>query len=234
MMRIGILLCDNMEPAFKKAHGEYPDMYRAWLTSAQAELDFNVYDLTQGHFPSDINVCDGYLITGSQYSVYDAIPWIEQLHDFVRLLYVENKKMLGICFGHQLIANALGGRVIKSPHGWGVGISEQQIIIRKPWMQPGLDTVTLCRSHQDQVVLLPDNAEALAGNNFCPYYMLQVGSNVITIQGHPEFSKTYTQALLEKRQQNLGAVCYQQGMQSLSMPVDGLIVAQWFYNFLKS
>ncbi|MGL5742903.1 MAG: glutamine amidotransferase-related protein [Legionella sp.] len=154
------------------------------------------------------------------------------LEDFVRELHTQKKKIIGICFGHQLIVKALGGQVIKSPKGWGIGMSVNKMIQNKPWMSPLLDALNLIVSHQDQVVALPLMAEVLAASDFCPFYLLQIGDNIVTVQGHPAFTKSYSQALIETRKSKLGNALSEQGLKSLQLKCDDVVFAHWIVNFL--
>jgi GMP synthase-like glutamine amidotransferase len=143
------------------------------------------------------------------------------------------KKLIGICFGHQLIAKALGGKVIRSPKGWGVGLSLNSITGRTEWMVPALDIINLPVSHSEQVVEPPLHATLLASTEFCPYFMLQIGEHILTVQGHPEFSKNYTKDLMEMRKDALSDESYQQGLSSLALASDGEIMARWTGRFLR-
>ncbi|STX37818.1 glutamine amidotransferase-related protein [Legionella feeleii] len=232
-MNLGLLQCDEVQEKFAPVHGRYPDMFARLLKKADPSLEFVVYDVRQGELPITIDTCDAYLITGSRHGVNDDLPWIRVLEDFVLQLNNAAKKVIGICFGHQLIAKALGGEVIKSPKSWGVGMSQNKMTQQKPWMIPQRDNFKLLVSHQDQVVTLPLNAEILAGSDFCPFYMLQFGDNLFTIQGHPEFTKAYSQALIEDRERILGKECYEQGLKSLQQDADDELIAQWIINFLR-
>jgi len=232
-MNIGILQCGQVQEHLVPEHGQYPEMFVKLLKQADPSLTFSVYDAKFADLPSDIDRCDAYLITGSRHGVNDDLPWIPRLEHFIRDAHAAQKKMIGICFGHQIIAKALGGKVIKSPNGWGVGMSTNKIIQQKPWMTPARHPFNLLISHQDQVVELPPGAEVLASNDACPNYMVQIGNN-LTVQGHPEFSKAYSQALLESRKDILDTARYERGLQSLHQDKDDTIVAQWIINFLKT
>jgi GMP synthase-like glutamine amidotransferase len=231
-MKIGILQCDQVHEKFIAEHGPYPDMFAALLHQADPSLTFVVYDVEHDEFPQEINAADAYLITGSRHSVNDDFPWIANLEEFVRQLHSAKKKVVGICFGHQLIAKALGGKVIKSPKGWGIGMSTNQITQQKYWMNPPQDNFHLLVSHQEQVVELPSDAEVLASSDFCPFYLLQIKENLITVQGHPEFSKGYSQALIEDRKAILGKERLEQGLMSLTIELDSSLFARWIVNFL--
>jgi len=230
---IGILKCDSVSEQFVADHGQYPEMFAKLLLPVEPSLQFVTFDAENSELPSDIHAADAYLITGSRRGVNDGYPWIEALISFVVKLHEAQKKIVGICFGHQLIAKALGGQVIKSPKGWGVGMSKNDVRQQKGWMQPYQAQLNILVSHQDQVVELPQEAEVLASSDFCPNYMMQIKSNVLSIQGHPEFSKGYSKDLLDSREDRVGPVLYNQAINSLVLPVDDHLVAQWIVNFIK-
>jgi GMP synthase-like glutamine amidotransferase len=231
-MKLGILKCDEVNEVFAHDHGQYPDMFAELLRPADPKLEFTVFDVEQGLFPKDIHAVDAYLITGSRHGVNDGFPWIAQLEEFIQTIHKAQKKVVGICFGHQLIAKALGGQVIKSPKGWGVGMSQNTIIQNKAWMQPFKQQFNLLVSHQDQVVKLPPGAEVLAASSFCPFYMMQLDNHIITIQGHPEFTKAYARDLMVSRETILAADTFQQGIKTLALSEDDALIAQWIVNFL--
>lgn len=233
-MNLGILNCDQVSEALARRYGQYPDMFAAFFKTVDPQMQFTVFDALKEELPQNIDAADAYLITGSRYGVNDGYPWIAQLEDFVRVLYAANKKIIGICFGHQLIAKALGGEVIKSPKGWGVGVLEYQVVRTKEWMQPARAEFTLLASHQDQVVMLPPDAEVLAASEFCPNYMLQIGNNILTIQGHPEFTKDYAKDLLHSREDMVGDEVYAEGMHSMVLKHEHFLMAQWIVHFLQS
>ncbi|TAL61780.1 MAG: GMP synthase [Legionella sp.] len=233
-MKLGILKCDRVSEMFVAEHGHYPEMFAKLLLAVDPEIEFIEFDVEHGEFPQDIDEVDAYLITGSRHGVNDGFPWITQLEEFVRQLHAAGKKVIGICFGHQLIAKALGGKVIKSPNGWGVGISQNQVKAQKEWMTPLLEQFNLLVSHQDQVVELPKGAEILAGSDFCPNYLMQVGNNLLSVQGHPEFTKAYSEALMVSREDTIGEKEFIEGMKSLELPEDDVHFARWLINFMRA
>lgn len=123
--------------------------------------------------------------------------------------------------------------MIKSPKGWGVGIAQNKVLQQKSWMHPFQEQFNLIISHQDQVVELPEEAEVLAGNDFCPYYMLQIGSHLLTIQGHPEFTKDYSRDLMLSREDTLNEDEFMRGMDSLQLHKDDQLIAQWMMRFIN-
>ncbi len=235
-MKIGILQIDSVRPEFQGEFGDYPTMFRAVLANAVAPgetIEFRDYDVEHGELPAAIDECDAYLITGSRESVYDDLPWLRALKDFVLKLDRARKPLVGICFGHQLVAHILGGQTKPAPVGWGVGVHETKVTQRQAWMTPFRDAFNLLSSHKDQVAKLPARASLFAGNAFCPYGGFTIDEHIVTFQGHPEFVKGYSRALLELRRQLLGDAVYSAGVKSLDEPTHEGVVARWILNFIK-
>jgi len=234
-MQIGILETDRVPNDLIDDFGSYSDMVEAWLRQERRELEFSRYDVVQELYPQDISECDAYIITGSKASAYDRNPWLCTLSHFISELYVRStKKLIGICFGHQMIAQALGGVVQKSPKGWGVGLAQSEVYQTEPWMMPTVKSFKLLAIHQDQVIDLPQAAMAIAGNRFCPYSVVKYGGSVLTFQGHPEHKKTYTQALMLRRKDAMEEAVLSAGLRSLDDDPDAQLVAKWVVNFLEA
>ncbi len=233
-MIIGILKADSVLEQFQPAHGDYPDMFVEVLGSGDTDIEFRVYDVEQGHYPLDLDECDAYIITGSKKSVYDDESWIRRLEEFVRELDQHRKKVLGICFGHQLIAQALGGEARLAEGGWCVGIHHNEVVSTQEFMIPQIPGFSLISSHRDQVTRLPRGAELLASSEFCPNAMFGIGDHILTIQGHPEFQKPYSRDLIEMRQEILGREKADAGIRSLDAELDREVVSQWILKFLSS
>jgi GMP synthase-like glutamine amidotransferase len=232
-MRIGLLQCDDVAPELRVTHGNYPEMFRALFHRVEPDLAFRVWRCLDGEIPDDIEAVDAWLTTGSKFGVNDGLAWIDDLEAFVRRLWKAGKPLVGICFGHQLIARALGGEVAKSEKGWGVGLSFNRVDERADWMapwQPGLDLLV---SHQDQVERLPQGARVLGGSDFCPAYLMQVGEHFLGVQGHPEFTKAYSRDLMALRADLVGARRVREGQASLSAPVDDALMVRWILAFMR-
>ncbi len=234
-MRIGILQADEVRPEFQDRFGDYPDMFQNLLRAAAVSenLEFTIYRVYQNRFPQSLDECDAYLITGSRDSVYDEADWIGTLGRFVRQLHKARKKLVGICFGHQLVAHYLGGKTRAAAQGWAVGVQKASVIETMPWMEPALGEFSLISSHQDQVISLPDSARIIAGSEFCPVGGFVVGDHILTLQGHPEFNKEYSRTLIEMRRQVLGEGCYEKGCLSLASETQEALIARWILNFLE-
>ena len=194
-MKLGILKTDAVRPEWVGEFGEYPDMFAALLAAEDPDMSFSVYDVEEGEYPADIDEVDAYLITGSKSSVYEDKPWIHALIDFVRELHARRKKIVGICFGHQLVAQALGGKTEKSPKGWGVGLQKYAFSRSPDWHDQGEAGFHILASHQDQVELA-EGAEVLAGSDFCENAVCQLGDYILTFQGHPEFVPAYSREIM--------------------------------------
>lgn len=232
-MRIGILQTDHVRPQLVTRHGDYEDMFATLLLSQAPGLDLVIYDV-QEVLPETID-CDAYLITGSKDSVYDDQPWITALADFVKDSLAAGKKVIGVCFGHQLMAHFFGGRVAAAEEGWAVGVHTSNVCQRYPWMADlPTEQLSLLSSHKDQVVELPDNAQVYLVSDFCPMAGFVQGSQVLTVQGHPEFSAEYASDLMDLRAEILGEIVYQAGKKSLSRATQSAVMAKWMLNFVAA
>ena len=206
-MRIGILRVGRVNPRIVRRFGEYPRMAESLVAPEDAPgaasgdggeaFEFAYWPVSEGVIPEDPAACDGWLVTGSRHSVYDPLPWIEPAAAFLRRAVEQERKVLGICFGHQLLAHALGGRVEKWPGGWGIGVQAYRVLTRPPWMRGAPDRVAFQAIHQDQVVVEPAGALRVASSDFCPSAMLAYGRVGFSVQAHPEFSREFSRSLLQ-------------------------------------
>ncbi len=228
-MKIGILVCDHVSKKNLAIGGDYSDMFKTLLPA----LDTVNYDVCKGHFPSSPFECDGYLVTGSKYSVYDQVDWILELKAFVKAIYDSGKKYIGVCFGHQMLGEALGGKVEKAQTGWSVGVNTFEVLAKEAWMEPFQPNYNLMMMCQDQVVKLPENSTVLAKTANCPVGMFRVGENMLGVQAHPEFPKAYELALLDSRWDRITAEKIDAAKESLALPVHDRVIAQWMMRFLE-
>lgn len=176
-MKIGILECGHTMPEVKAQHGTFPDMFAKLLDGH--DFTFANYDVEHLEFPETPRDCDGWLLTGSKHGAYEDHAFIAPLEDFIRASYAQSVPMVGICFGHQIIAQALGGQVEKYKGGWALGHTSYDF--------DGLGTVQLNAWHQDQITRLPQGATPVARNAFCEHAALVYGDRAFTVQPHPEF-----------------------------------------------
>jgi GMP synthase-like glutamine amidotransferase len=228
-LKIGILKTGRPPMAAIPRFGDYPAMFRGLL--GEDAYEWATFAVDEGQLPASPTACDAYLITGASCGVYDPLPWIAAAKAFLADARGQ-AALVGVCFGHQLMAEAFGGKVIQSPKGWGVGEHEYRILARRPWMDDAA-AIRLPASHQDQVVELPPGAEVIAANAFTPMGALDYGDRAISIQLHPEFDPAYAVALIEHRrgdrytpaQADAAVASYQQ-------PDDRARVGGWIRNFL--
>jgi GMP synthase-like glutamine amidotransferase len=188
------------------------------------------FDVQADELPAGPDGHAAYLITGSPAGVYEPLPWIEPLQEFIRA--AKDSKMVGICFGHQIMAEALGGHVEKSDKGWGAGLHRYSVVRREPWMN-GEMQVAAPASHQDQVVIQPPNTQIVVESSFTPYAGLAwTDRPAISFQFHPEFSPAFAKALIEKRYDIVPEP--DAAIASLDAPNDSQRVAAWIRRFLKA
>ena len=233
-MKIGILKCDSTNEHFRKQHGDYPDMFISLFRSVEPNLEFETYDVILGEYPNNLQDNDAYLISGSRYGVNDGDKWIDDLGKFVLKLQHWKHPLIGICFGHQMIAKALGGKTELATQGWGAGVQKYKKKFTAPWMEPDLEQFSILSFHKDQVIELPEGAVLIAENDFCPYSAYCIGEWLISFQGHPELTKDYVRALLHNRKNILGQEILKTGLKSLEQQVQPKIIAKWILNFIHN
>jgi len=231
-LNICILETDVLRPELVEQYHSYGRMFERLFASQPIPAQFTVFNVMNGEYPPADARYDAYLVTGSKADSFATDPWIETLKAFLLERYERGDKLLGICFGHQLLALLLGGKAERATQGWGVGTHEYSLASRAPWMTPEIETLTLLISHQDQVTSLPPDASVVASSEFCPFAAYQIGDQVLCFQGHPEFIHDYSRALLDIRQQHLGEPVYQQAIASLEHDHHGITVAEWMMRFV--
>lgn len=233
-MKVGLLECDHVSERFRHLSGDYADMFASLLASSAPEVELVRYDVRHAHLPEGPDECEAYLCTGSRFSAYDTDDWITSLKDLVRAVHAAQRPFVGICFGHQILAEALGGTVERAEGGWGVGVHEVEITEAEPWMAPTAARCRLQFMHQDQVVRLPPGAQVVGRADHCPVAMMTVGPTTVGIQPHPEFTVAYAMALLTARAELVGRERADQARQSLGTPTDEDLLARWIVRALQT
>jgi len=226
-MKLAILETGRPPGDLVRRFGDYPAMMTRMLGG---EFEIDTFDVAAGEFPADPSDYEAYLVTGSPAGVYDPLPWIEPLKQFLR--DAGDRKLVGICFGHQIMAEAFGGHVEKSDKGWGIGLQHYEIDRVEPWMDE-MASIDVPASHQDQVVAQPPHTEVIASSPFTPFAALAwTDRPAISVQFHPEFDPDYAKALIEARREKMPDAG--RAIASLDRPNDNARIADWIRRFLTA
>lgn len=232
---IGLLLCDDVPEDGRDRFGDYTGMFNRGVHAADKYIKLTPYDAYKGVLPLDLEAHEGYMISGSGASVFEDKQWIRELMGFVRECYSRRIKTVGICFGHQLIAHALGGETVRSENGWGFGIHSARLTTDPEWLDVDRDRFKLIVIHQDQVVSLPPGFSTIATNDFCPNSMITDGETMLGIQGHPEFDREYCAYRAKFRRQTIGEDKYQETIGLLANnETDSKHVFGWVSQFFRN
>ena len=230
---VGLLQCDHVIDELHDVAGDYSDMFRGFLSGATPRIELHTYDVVGGELPDDPSRHAAWMITGSRYSVFDDLPWIHELLAFIRKAHDNRIRMIGVCFGHQAIAHALGGETRRSERGWGVGVHALDVVQSRPWMQPPQPHLKMIMSHQDQVAALPPGATVLGRSEHCDVAMFEVGDRMLGIQGHPEYSTKYAAAAIETRLDLIPAELVVAARATFSDQTDAAAASEWIARFLS-
>lgn len=228
---VGLLRCGQVHPAAREVGGCYPELFASLLAPYPVEI--TTFEADRGDLPSSPDEVDGWIISGARASVLDAAGWLDDTADFVGRVLAAERPVVGVCFGHQLLAQVAGGRVDRAVGGWGVGVQSYDVVERRPWMQPAVDRFRLIASHEDQVVDLPPDGRLLASAGYCPNAMFAIGERAIGVQAHPEFTVPATRVLIDAREELFGVQTAAAARASLDEPPpDAALIAQWIAGFL--
>ncbi len=199
-----------------------------------APFSFTTYCAYEGVLPESPEECDAYIITGSRHSVLDTeVLWINQLQHFIVRLNKAKIKTIGVCFGHQIMAVAMGGKVERADCGWQIGIHPTNILRQQSFMRPPEEIFYIAMFCEDQVVSLGESAIVLAEADKCKFAMLQYGDHMLSLQGHPEFNQAFAKASLNVRQEDFPSKRFDEGVESFSkQDLDGELLFQWLSAFL--
>lgn len=233
-MKAAFLQCDHVRSDLQKnIGGDYDEVFKNLFKRYNESLIIDNFDLTKMNFPKDIHHYDLFISSGSQNSVYEDLPWINRFKDFVKLLNQHKKKFIGICFGHQMIAQALGGHVEKSSKGWCLGIHRFDVVHKCSWLYEQLSDFDIIMSCQDQITKLPAGSQVVASNERCDYGIIQIGEHFLGIQGHPEWTKAYSKATIKDRKDKISTADAKIALESLKQEIDQEIVFDLINRFIN-
>ena len=237
-MNIGILQTGTVNEALAAEFGQYPEMFLRLYRSVDPSVRITTYSVIDGVFPESPSACDGWLVTGSKHGVYDDLPWIEPLKEFLRQARSARVPLVGICFGHQIMAEAFGGQAEKSSKGWGCGVHRYSVVECAEWMEASPGGFAMHAMHQDQVTRIPEDATCLASSEFCEFAMLSYGDldcpDAISIQPHPEFEAPYGKALVALRAGDLiPSDRAEPAIETFGTPVANLDFARWSIAYIQ-
>lgn len=234
-MRLTIIETGLVPETIRGGFEDYPAMFRHMM-SRVGTYGFDTVSVVKGEALPAPAPLEAVMITGSPAGVYDSEPWIAPLMDFIRKAASENVPMVGICFGHQILAEALGGKVVKSDKGWGVGRHTYDVVACPAFLEEACPAeISAAVSHQDQVVQLPPGASVIAASDFTPYAGLYYPeAPALSFQCHPEFSDAYSAALYAARRHRLGDDMTDGALESLEIEGDHDRLARWIAAFLAA
>jgi len=235
-MRLCILENDDLDPPLAQRYTRVAAMFERLLAQVGYQGRIDTFSARHGHYPDSFEAYDAVLLTGSRADAFSHEPWVVALRERVTRLLQDRHKLLGVCFGHQLIAHCLGAPVQRAPKGWRAGRQTYDWLGAPEHLGLGVGQaarMALLASHQDQVLALPPGATLLATQPDCPVAAYAVGDQVFCIQPHPEFTPEVSAFLLDKRRALMGEPLYARCMDSLSEPHDGLALARFMIRFVQ-
>jgi len=231
MPRITIIETGLVSEPTRARFGSFPQMFERMIRTADASVELETVSIVSGETLPDPRTLQAILLTGSPAGVYDDLDWIAPLEDFVRAAYAASTPMAGICFGHQLMAQALGGVVRKSDKGWGIGRHVYDIAPGNGVIDG--ERIAIAASHQDQVIEPPSGARTILSSAFAEHAGLLYGNgSALSVQPHPEFEIGFAHLCCDIRKGNAPDELVAQAKASLAEPVDNARLGSAITRFL--
>jgi len=231
-LRICILQADDLHPDLESQYHSFGQMFVRMLNKQALAVCCDIFDVVAQQYPDEGSQYDAFLVTGSKADSFAMDDWIVRLREYLQLRYQYGDVLLGVCFGHQILALVLGGLTERSEQGWGVGVHCYKVLGAPVAGLAAPQQLQLLISHRDQVTRLPEQAVRIATSEFCPNAAYVVGEQVLCFQGHPEFTHDFSRALLNLRRSIYTPEFYAQGLASLEKNHDGAVVADWMAGFI--
>ena len=233
-MKLTIVQTGAVPASLRPQFDDYRSMFRRMFVSTGVPFSFGDVDVEAVAVLPDPETLEGIVITGSPAGVYEDHAWLPPLREFVRAAYAAGTPMLGICFGHQIMADALGGDVRKSEKGWGMGRHSYQVTKKPSFMADAPDTLAVACSHQDQVIEPPAEAEVILASEFAPHAgLLYRSGRALSFQPHPEFEDDYAQALVELRRGRAPDAVIETALASFASASDSSKLRGYIARFFK-
>lgn len=232
-LHIAVLLMNTDRSAFAQRHPDDAQKVIAALQAVRPHWQFSAWAARDGELPEDPLAADAWVLTGSVASVTQPQPWMERSAEALRQRHAARRTLVGLCFGHQLIAQALGGTVGRSAGGFRLGVAETALAAQEPWMDPPLSRLSLFAAHEDQVQQPPPGARVLGGNAFCPVSAYAIGQHVLCTQYHPELTRPFMRDLLATFGHKFGAPVVAQAAGEIEQPVDADTFMRWAAQFIE-
>tara|TARA_R110002073_G_scaffold184395_2_gene342789 strand:- start:13158 stop:13871 length:714 start_codon:yes stop_codon:yes gene_type:complete len=234
-MRLTLILIDETTSSLRPRFRRYPPQFQSLFAAAGADIEWQTVLVLDGEPFPDPAKLEGIVITGSKYGVYDNPAWIEPLRAFIRAAYAAKTPMLAVCFGHQILADALGGDVRLAPNGWQLGRQTYRFTDERPACFNDLpEEIALLASHQDQVLAPPPCATTFLASPGCPHAgLIYDNGAALSLQPHPEFDRDYATAVVGLRRGDpLDADEVAALVRRIDGPLDDLLVARALAGFL--
>ena len=232
-MRLAILMANTDVSDFARGHPDDGQKFSALIATVRPTWECTVFLSRDGEFPENLDAFDGFIVTGSPASVHDGHGWIDQLEGMLRAIVAQKRPLFGACFGHQLIAQALGGTIGPNPGGWVLGCETTHITARQPYMAALPEALNLYAAHVEQITTPPPGIEVLCGNAACPIGGFAMGRHVYTTQYHPEMQPGFIAALTQHLEGKLPPEVIEQARASLQQQADTLAFAESIAAFFE-